>query len=94
MFNFPSDFGVPGFRVSQPDDPPGFRMNENSLSPTPDRGYVLVSGDSPAQDPLRQAVDRANVRSPAARPRRIRCNKRWTERPTFTPIVETRPPRL
>ena len=61
MFNFPSDFGVPGFRVSQPDDPPGFRMNENSLSPTPDRGYVLVSGDSPAQDPLRQAVDRANV---------------------------------
>lgn len=56
MFNFPSDFGVPGFRVRQPDDTPGFRIGENGL---PDQGYVPVSGDSPSQDPLRQAVDRA-----------------------------------
>ncbi len=29
MFNFPSNAGLPGFRVGRPDDPPGFRMNQD-----------------------------------------------------------------
>jgi hypothetical protein len=67
MFNLPSDFGVPGFRVRQPDDMPGFRIDENGL---PDRGYVLASGDAPSPDPLRQAVDRASGGSPSPDPLR------------------------
>jgi hypothetical protein len=38
-----------------------FYQPGSGLSPTQYIGYVPVSGDSPAPDPLRQAVDRAQV---------------------------------
>jgi hypothetical protein len=36
-----------------------FNQGNSGLFPTPYQAYVPVSGGSPAQDPLRQAVDRA-----------------------------------
>jgi hypothetical protein len=42
--------------------PAGMFYKANSgLFPTPYQAYVPVSGDTPFQDPLRQAVDRANA---------------------------------
>jgi len=43
MFNFPSNAGLPGFRVGRPDDPPGFRMNQD--------GSVRRFADAPSNAP-------------------------------------------
>jgi hypothetical protein len=45
--------------VSRPAGP--FYQPSNGTSPMRYTGYIPVSGDSPSQDPLRQAVDRAQV---------------------------------
>ncbi len=33
MFNFPSNDGLPGFRVGRPDDLPGFNINLDGSAP-------------------------------------------------------------
>jgi hypothetical protein len=50
--------------------PAGLFYNaDNGLSPPPSQAYIPVSGDLPAQDPLRQAMDRmANLPAEPGKP--------------------------
>jgi len=55
MFNFPSNGGLPGFRVGRPDDVPGFNMNQD--------GSVGRFAGGPSNDPGDNALQTTALRT-------------------------------
>jgi hypothetical protein len=51
MFNFRPMTGVPGFRIGQTEDLPGFALDPNGLAPPYDPGAPIGDGSPPAQIP-------------------------------------------
>jgi hypothetical protein len=51
MFNLRPKTDVPGFRVGETEDTPGFALDPNSLAPTYDPSAPISDGSSPAQAP-------------------------------------------
>jgi hypothetical protein len=48
MFKFNPNTGVPGFRVGQPEDQPGFRINPDGSVPSTDPAAPIGYGFSPS----------------------------------------------
>jgi hypothetical protein len=55
MFNFPSNGGLPGFRVGRPDDLPGFNINQD--------GSVGRFADGPSNAPDDNALQTTALRT-------------------------------
>jgi hypothetical protein len=51
MFNLRPKTDVPGFRVGETEDTPGFALDPNSLAPTYDPSAPISDGSSQAQAP-------------------------------------------